>query len=265
MHYLGIGDASDVLRSQTLRVCEAVAADYLDHFQSHGFTVTMPARRLTVIILADDGSRSAFNVGPRVPGIPIDLGRLLVPPGHFEPHTNRVVLSVHARGGKFAESLDSRLVAHEATHQLTYNTGILDRRGDVSRAITEGLAEYNAIRNSIRRTPPRYLHSNLFTLVSARKSRTPWYPFIQLLADDRPFLLNSFKQLQPLAYAQAWLLIHYLMNDRSRRERFRAYLEAIRPRTDPEYRIDDAEKHLGDLDRLDQDLFAHFMELNMSV
>jgi hypothetical protein len=264
-HYLGIGDTTESLRSQTLRVCETVAAEYLDDYQSRGFKVAMPARRLTVIILADEVSRSAFQVGPRVPGIPIDVSGLLVPLGHYEPSTNRVVLSVHARGSRSSGLLDSRLAAHEVTHQLTYNTGILDRRGDVPRSITEGLAEYGKIRYSTKGTPPGQLHSNLLALVKVRKARMPWYPFIQLLADDRPFLLDSFKRLQSLAYAQAWLLIHYLMNDPSRRERFRAYLEAIRQRTDSEYRLDDAEKHLGNLDRLDQNLVDHFISLNRSV
>jgi hypothetical protein len=103
------------------------------------------------------------------------------------------------------------------------------------------------------------------TLLRARQSNTPWYPVAQLLADDRPFLLDSFKRLQSLAYAQAWLVIHFLVNDRSRGEGFRAYLEAIRPRTDQEHRLDDAEKHLGDLDRLDKDLLAYFVRLNMSA
>lgn len=68
--------------------------------------------------------------------------------------------------------------------------------------------------------------------------------------------------LQKLAYAEAWLLIDYLMKDRSRLEGFRAYLEAIRHRVDPERRLDDAEKHLGDLDRLNQDLLTYFVRLN---
>src|SRR5262249_28707606 len=36
-HYLGIGDARDMFRSLTLRDCEAVAADFLDHYRARGF------------------------------------------------------------------------------------------------------------------------------------------------------------------------------------------------------------------------------------
>jgi hypothetical protein len=248
-----------------LRHCEAVAADYLDHFQSRGFKVAMPATRLTVIILTDDSSRSAFKVGLKVQGIPIDMTRDLVPPGHYEPPTNRAVLGLHARTRRLNDYLDLRLLAHEVTHQLTFNTGMLDRRGDVPRSISEGLAEYGAVLKTGQSIAPGYPRENLMTLVRSRKSGTRWYPFAQLLADDRPFLLNCFSQHKSLAYSQAWLLIHWLINDRSRGEGFRAYLEAIRPRRDQEHRLDDAEKHLGDLNRLDKDLLAYFVRLNMSA
>ena len=66
-HYLGIGDASDAFRSLTLQDCEAVAADYLDYYQSRGFKVAMPAGRLTVVILADESSLGAFNADRRFP------------------------------------------------------------------------------------------------------------------------------------------------------------------------------------------------------
>jgi hypothetical protein len=262
-HYLGVGDTSEAFRSLTLRNCEAVAADYLDHFQSRGFKVAMPATRLTVVILTDDRSRAAFGIGVR--GFSIDMTRGVIPPGHYEPQTNRAIVGLHVGTNKVGEQLGLRLLTHEVTHQLTFNTGLLDRRGDVPRSIMEGFAEYGAVRKTGRQIAPGHLHENLWTLLKARRSRTPWYPIAQLLADDRPFLLDSFKPCQLLAYSQAWLLIHCLMNDRSRGERFRAYLEAIRPRTDQEHRLDDAEKHLGNLDRLDNDLLDYFVRLNMSA
>ncbi len=76
---------------------------------------------------------------------------------------------------------------------------------------------------------------------------------------------SADSRLQQIAYAQAWLLIDYLMKTQSRREAFRAYLEAIRPRVGPEHRLDDAKKHLGDLDRLNQDLVSYFVRLNRAL
>jgi Protein of unknown function (DUF1570) len=265
-HYLGIGDASDTFQSLTLRDCEALAADYLDYYQSQGFKVAMPAGRLTVIILTDERSLTAFNRDGRSQTSLTEANRLTTVPGRYNSHTNRlVVLDLHAVTSRRTGLLNLQLLAHEATHQLTFNTGLLNRRGDVPHSVGEGLAQYGEIRKTTGRTAPGQLHlRNLNTLATARRMDTPWYPVAQLLADDRPFLLDSFARLKNLAYAQAWLLIDYLMKDRSRLERFRAYLEAIRPRIDPEYRLDDAEKHLGDLDRLNQDLLTYFVKLNKS-
>ena len=264
--YLGIGDASDTFRSLTLRDCEALAADYLDYYQSQGFKVVMPAGRLTVIILADERSYAAFNGEGRSPSSPTETNRHTMVPGRYNSHTNRlVVLDLHAVTSRRTGLLNLQLLAHEATHQLTFNTGMLNRHGDVPHSIAEGLAQYGENRRINGRTAPGQLHlRNLNTLAAAQRMDTPWYSIAQLLADDRPFLLDSFARLKNLAYAQAWLLIDYLMKDRSRLERFRAYLEAIRPRIDPEYRLDDAEKHLGDLDRLNQDLLTYFVKLNKS-
>ena len=68
-HYLGIGDASEQFRALTLRDCEFVAGDYLDYYRPREFPVAMPARRLTVIILADAGLRGGRVEVARQPGL----------------------------------------------------------------------------------------------------------------------------------------------------------------------------------------------------
>jgi hypothetical protein len=260
-HYLGIGNASDAFRSLTLADCEAVAVDYLDYYQSQGFKVAMPGGRLTVVILADERSLAAFNGVHRVQKSPTEAKPRLVNPGRYETGTNRlVVFDLHAVAARRTGLLNLQLLAHEATHQLTFNTGLLKRGGDIPHSIAEGLAEFGSIRKASGRHAPGQLSlKNLDILARARRAGK-WHPVAQLLSDDRPFVLLSGNSV--LAYAEAWLLIDYLMKDRSRREGFRAYLEAIRPRLDPNHRLDDAKKHLGDLDRLNQDLMTYFVALN---
>ena len=226
----------------------------------------MPAGRLTVVILTDERSRDAFNANPRPEKIATKSKRHLVIPGHYESATNRIVIRPARQRPQSTELWDLTHLAHEATHQLTFNTGLLVRRGDVPHCIAEGLASYGEIRKPTGQMATGEPHRRyLSVLVHARRSDIPWYPVDQLIADDRPFLSGSFSRLQALAYAQAWLLIDYFMRDRSRLERLQAYLEAIRPRVDPEHRLDDAEKHLGDLDRLNQDLLTYFVKLNKSL
>jgi hypothetical protein len=258
-HYLGIGDASDRFRSLTLRDCEFVAADYLDYYRSRGFEVAMPARRLTVIILADAQAHVAFHGESHLQGSPPRANQGRPALGYYVLSTNRlVVCDLRSAGSSRAAALENlRIIAHEATHQLACNTGLLNRHGDVCRCIAEGFAVYGEKRDSIGRSAPGQLDRRMLDNLSAGPRNAFWFPVAQLLVDDRPFLGPRRK----LAYAEAWLLIDYLMNDRTRLEGFRGYLEAIRPRIDPGHRREDAEKYLGDLDRLDRDLRSHAVSL----
>ena len=67
--------------------------------------------------------------------------------GHYELDTNRLVIfDFRPGGGPPAGANPKRIntftLIHEATHQLTFNTGLLDRQGDVPVAVSEGLAMY---------------------------------------------------------------------------------------------------------------------------
>ena len=77
-------------------------------------------------------------------------------------------------------------LAHEATHQLTYNTGLLERHGDVAVCISEGLAMYGESRKPIGRTPPgRRNLVRLRDLGLIRSGLVPWIPLADLLANDQ--------------------------------------------------------------------------------
>ncbi len=52
-----------------------------------------------------------------------------------------------------------RNLAHEATHQLCYNTGLLNPKGDTPAAIVEGLACYSEARRLRGRSEPGLLNS----------------------------------------------------------------------------------------------------------
>jgi hypothetical protein len=256
--YLAIGDAPAGFQTQTLRDCELVAADYLDHYRDKGFHVSRPARRLTAVTLADDRSFAAF-VGD--PGLVMKPSRQVTTAVHgfYQPRTNRLILFDHrALGpdlGARAGLENLRVLAHEATHQLTFNTGLLRRGGDVPTSIMEGLARYGEVRKSAGRTPPGQInHMCLQDLAQTR--RVPWISAATLLEDDGFVKGSAGAQARILAYAEAWLLVHLLMNDASRTIGFRHYLDAIRSRTEPvrDDRLADARQHLGDLDRLDQEL-----------
>ena len=156
-NFLAIGDASESFRALTLRDCEMIATDYHDYYEGLGFKIHRPEQRLIAVTLADDRSFIAIvfpgsRPSPKKPGP--------APPVHglYNRETNRLIVYDHrALGPQFGPRpgyQNLRTVAHEVTHQLTCNTGLLKRRGDVPLCIVEGLAMYGEVRKTTGRTPP---------------------------------------------------------------------------------------------------------------
>src|SRR5262249_33190682 len=123
--------------AEALEICEALAKDFLKHFKEKEFPVVAPDHRLTVVLLADAPSFAKFlgsEEGEAVAGIyDLDTNRLVV----FDNRGNGVALAARA---------NTVALVHEATHQLCFNTGLLDRKGDVPLCISEGLATYGEVR-----------------------------------------------------------------------------------------------------------------------
>jgi hypothetical protein len=266
-HYLAVGDAPDGFRALTLRDCEALARDFLEHYKARGFEAELPGRRMTVVALADDRSFAAYMGNPR-----LRLTVRMTDPepavhGLYSRTANALVVFDHrALGpqlGARAGYENLRAVAHEGTHQLCYNTGLLDRHGDAPRAIVEGLAMYGEVRPLTgpgRSAPGQLNRMRLTDLARVQRRGLAWITVEQLLTDDRP-MTQAATHLGLLAYAESWLLVDLLMKDRARLPGFRAYLKAVRGRRDPTSRLDDARTHFGDLARLNQDLRASSVRL----
>ena len=63
-------------------------------------------------------------------------------------------------------------------------------------------------------------------LVQEMDGGTPWIPISQLIADDGVFRKPETAQI---AYAESWVLVHYLMETEERLPKFRAYLAGLAP------------------------------------
>lgn len=242
-HYLAIGDAPLSFQREALRMCETLGEAFLVHFRRAGFHVAYPPARLTVIALKDEQSYAKF-LG-QAPGQ--DVG------GHFDLGTNRLVIFDFRPGqaglAAHAERVNLFALVHETAHQLTFNTGILDREGDLPLAILEGLATY------VEMWRPRTKNAvggvNLPRLEALRQS-DDWIPVADLLAGDKAFE----PQTEQLAYAESWLLVHYMLRLSARRARFRDYLAQAQRGKGRADRLKIAEEMLGPLDRLDHELKA---------
>jgi hypothetical protein len=250
-HFLGIGDASSDFRAEALNASEKMAKDFLDDLAQKGFAdLAYPKGRMTVVILADARSYAAFT-GEK-PDLAIG--------GHFELDTNRLVMfdfrGNQAQVGAAAERINSFILFHETSHQLTFNIGLLSLKADIPLCISEGFATYGEVWRP--RGHGRVGQVNKERLegipASARRLREAWLPLPRLLVEDE--LLRDEKT-QQIAYAQSWILIHSHLKNPEKRPRLRAYLTAINARRDPLARLDDARSHLGDLTKLDAEMRAY--------
>lgn len=243
-HYLGVGDAPAAFRGKALKLCEDLASTFLKHFKTKGFELAMPRGRLGVVALADRTSYAKFK------GVD-EVGD--AEGGHYDVDSNLLAVFdfLDRRGpGGNVRRVNTFTLVHEAVHQLTYNTGLLDRRGDVPLAVSEGLATYGEL---WQLGNPRIGQVNGYRLdvLTNPPPGAEWVDLGRLLTEDKLFDDMTMEQQ---AYAESWLLIYELMQSKAGAKKLLAYLQAIRPRRDPGQRVADAEGALGDLTRLDNAL-----------
>jgi Protein of unknown function (DUF1570) len=245
-HYVAVGNAAHAFRKEALDLCEDLAVSVLKHFEFKGFDVKVPKNRLGVVVLADRASYEAFN-GDKT---------LETEGGHYEPASNLLVmfnfLKELRKGGPDVRRLNTFTLVHEATHQLTYNIGLLDPKGDVPVAISEGLATYAETWQRIR--PQLGLENRHRAQVlkdTAKGVGDPWIEVRDLLTRDGLFEDPNHMQA---AYAEAWLLVYEQLRTKAGAKKFQKYLDTIRPRRDPERRLEDAQDAFGNLVQLDNTL-----------
>ena len=257
-HYLAIGDAENSFRMQAGKLCEALARDYLGHFKQKGFEPEVPKNLLTLVTLADQKGFQAFS----------GLEPGTIAGGVYSLESNRLFVFDYRNTDLVPDAARTNSVAlfHEATHQLTFNTGLLLRDRDVPVFISEGFATYGEIRRPNGQGKIGDLNvPRLAVLVKALGSPASWIPLRDLIGDDA---IISGEKLEKLAedqraagedrlqtaYAESWATIYLFMRSESRRKALRSYLAAIKTRKNADFRLVDARKHLGDLDRLDVEL-----------
>ena len=242
-HYLGIGDAPETYRTEALVLCKELATTYQKYFADKGFPFAFPARRLTVVALASQRSYAKF--------LGEDPG--LVVGGHFDIESNRLVIFDFrpdaAKLGARAKRINTLTLVHEAIHQLSFNTGMLDRAGDVPALLSEGIAMYGELWTRDDPTFGRVQEGRLKVFEAGGE----WLPVERLWTEDALFEEPATRDR---AYAESWALVFTILKSRTLTKKLRAYLDAIRLRRDPTRRRADAEAHFGNLDALDRDLRA---------
>jgi hypothetical protein len=252
-HFVGLGDAPAGFRKSALEIAESFAKVFLAYFRAQGFKAEFPPERLTVITLKNADSYRAL-VGEAT-GLAVG--------GHYDLETNRLVMfdlrDQQAALAVRAEKVNTLTLVHETAHLLSFNTGLLSRHADVPVSICEGLATF--VEPWSPKTKAKLGETNEArrrALWDEQGNPKTWIPLANLLKNDHVF---DDEDAEQVAYAESWLLVHYLMKKESARTKFREYLEDLAKQPPgPAARIKYAESKLGPLDVLDRELRKHAQE-----
>jgi hypothetical protein len=244
-HFLGVGDGPDLYRKRALELCEEIGADYLTQFRRRGFRLEFPSHRLAVVTLKDGASYRAFS-GDN----PDEADG-----GRYYPDDNWLVIfdfrANQAKDVVEAKRYNTFTLVHETIHLLSYNTGLLGRQADVPACISEGLATYGEMWTAPSRSAFGGVNRPRLTALADELDKgTPWISISRLVSEDNVFANPKTAQL---AYAEAWALVHYLIETDERLPKFRAYLAGLPKADSPEAmdRVKYAESRLGSLRDLD--------------
>jgi hypothetical protein len=283
-HFLAIGNAADEYVRERLTDCETIYALFFEHFRRKGFPVREPGVPLMVAVFDTQAGLEAY------------LGRrmLAAVTGVYHPESNRLIVYDFASNRDFAQerkrgeekirqsssNLDrqrlsgsfSRLaqlhragmntstVMHEVAHQLSFNSGLLERDSDVPLWLAEGLACYceattNGAWQGIGEANPQR---------AARLARSVgdagFVPLRRLVASDDWLRKAASTDEALLGYSQSWALFRMLMEQRPRA--LRTYLALLSSRRTPEHRLDDFLQAFGsDFAGLERDHHAYLLDV----
>jgi len=194
------------------------------YFSVRGFQLQEPAFPLTAIVWPNQESylRAAraegANIGPGVVG-------------YYSPTTNRIMLydMSAGRGGAAELRETSATLIHEATHQTAFNTGVHQRFGPTPRWLVEGLGmmfEAPGVWNS-RSYQRKEDRINQDRLSYFRQRVAPSHKpdrLQEIIATDKLFASDPLG-----AYAEAWALSFYLVEQEPRKYCQYLALTAHRP------------------------------------
>lgn len=254
--FVAIGTAKSDFIRQVLRMADETAVAYQRYLDGLRLPVKFDENRMTIVVLANAGQYSkllgekkARNEG-----------------GHYDLDENWTVTFDHRGRGRATRSDLERAnqvtLIHEITHQLSFNTGLLNIRSDVPMIVSEGLATLaepggNAIIPGFSEiNQPRIgVMSQIL-----KKNKKAWIPLKDLIMNDSFFDDPDDATVQ-MAYAQAWLFWDTLVATGKTRERLSAYFQRIDRRLKPEYRLDDFTAVMGPVDAVELAMDNRQMQL----
>jgi hypothetical protein len=257
-HFTALSNADEGFTKLRLNNCELIYHLFFDHFRGKGFALHKPPAKLMVAIFDSQAGFEAY-LGQKMP---------LAIVGIYHPGTNRFVVYDFGTNDAFVAgkraalrrgqmlrrfNMEKRYVEtverlareyrsganigttmHEVAHQLSFNMGMLNRRGDVPAWLAEGLACYcEATQNDYWLGIGEPNPGRLGTLAAVFAGRGRLVPLRDLLAGENWRMTNSVLA----GYAQSWALFKWLLEEKPRS--LRKYLRLIYDRRAPDHRLTD--------------------------
>lgn len=284
-HYVVVYDTSREYAEWASSLLEGLYKALVGYWKKQGVKLEEPRFPLPVVI---HRTTAAYNAASRADGVP--AGAI----GYYHMRSNRVRMydlsgsdAMRAAGAGMrrgsrreitrmlalpaAEPLVATIV-HEATHQVCFNTGLLERFTELPIWLVEGMAVYfEAPQAGSRRGWSGIGKVNQRRLATFRRNLPKWNPgsLTSLIAsDDR--LRDT--RTAGAAYADAWALNYYLI--KKRRKDYVAYVKTLgarKPLEGPPADETDSEQatrrlkvftdHFGDISELERDLLQSMRRL----
>jgi hypothetical protein len=264
-HYVVCSSASAAHTNRCTAALERLFKGFFAFWKNRGLPLTHSPNQLVIVLHADPEvyqQHGQDELGDAISSVH----------GYYSQKTNRVNLltaDIAQRNGSsrgVSGILDARTMAtviHEATHQLSYNSGLQTRLAPHPLWFSEGLAIF--FEPPDRKTQTGYqpigsvspLHLGIYRATSqARKAMK----FEEMVSYDRAFRDSATIRM---AYAQSWALTYFLI--RARRVEFLTYLETQGAKQalsidSPEFRLRDFEDAFGGTIRELQREFQQYMQ-----
>jgi hypothetical protein len=268
-HFTALSTADDDFTTMRLHNCEVIYDLFYQHFRHKGFVLQRPTTKLMVAIFDSPAWFEAY-LGQKMPDgivgiyslktnrlVVYDLGlnRAFVAAKRQAQQQGkgigsdmdriRYIETVNRQAHEFRAGANIATVMHEVAHQLSFNSGMLNRDADVGAWLAEGLACYcEATDNGAWQGIGEMNPERLQTLAAAGGHHIP---LRDLISSDE-WLHKDF-QTALLGYAQSWALFKMLMEERP--QALRAYLALIYGRRTAEPRFLDFCQVFPDFKRLE--------------
>ncbi len=266
-HYVVCYDTSREYAEWTSSLLEGLYRAFTNYWSKAKLELSEPEFPLAVVIFRDVNDYAAAARSELGAGAANVVG-------FYSLKSNRVIMyditgSDALRGARsdrrdigrmLAQPAAAPLVAtivHEATHQVSFNCGLLKRYSNLPLWFAEGLAIYFEAPDPNGARGWRGIGKiNHLRMATFRENLPQWNTarLASLLADDRR-LRDPRSAID--AYADAWALTYYLI--RYHRQEYTAYvkeLASLEPLAEftPDERIAMFQKHFGELEPLARDL-----------